>query len=503
MKKSILLVGAALLMGSYAMAQFRAQSKDGINVFETPKTESPAFDGVKVKVGGAFTQGWQSLSHSNEASNNLKFVPSLVVNDFASQQKYDANKLIDIKPGFNNATANMNFDVALAEGVDLKMELYLSARHHQETWVKGGFIQFNKMPFLKCDLVDNIMKYATIKVGHMEINYGDAHYRRTDNGNSLYNPFIENYIMDGFATEIGAEIDLQHKGFIGVLGMTNGQIKGDVSAPTVGAGKDIAGVTDTVTDGSRRPAFLGKIGWDGKVLNNLRVRATASAYYTAGSTGVTLYGGDRGGSHYYGAMDNTLSGATFTKDNIAFTTGRYNPSYGDKITSLMGNLFLDYKVSENLNVESFTTYETTKGRGKTEATGERKATQVATDLIVRYGDFFVGARYNKVSSQQYTAAIAAKAATSATSAVTVPNPYGGQAITTVPALGANPAYAAVSAGMYDVTIDRVALSAGWFMTKNVLTKVEYVKQNYDGFLYNDIRHNGKFDGLVIEAAISF
>ncbi|MEI7677272.1 MAG: hypothetical protein WCJ03_10875, partial [Bacteroidales bacterium] len=268
MKKTIFLMGAAILVSSLATAQFRAQSKDGINVFETPKTESPAFDGVKVKVGGAFTQGWQSLSHSNEAVQNWKANPSLTNSDAASIPNYEANLLVPIKPGFNNAVANLNFDVALAEGVDLKMELYLSARHHNETWVKGGFIQFNKMPFLKCDLVDNIMKYATVKVGHMEINYGDAHYRRTDNGNSLYNPFIENYIMDEFATEIGAEVDVQHSGFIGVLGMTTGQIKGDVSAPSVGAGKDIAGVLDTLTDGSRRPAFLGKIGWDGKVMEN-------------------------------------------------------------------------------------------------------------------------------------------------------------------------------------------------------------------------------------------
>lgn len=194
-----------------------------------------------------------------------------------------------------------------------------------------------------------------------------------------------------------------------------------------------------------------------------------------------MYGGDRGGSHYYGAMDNTLTGATFTKDNIAFTTGRYNPSYGDKITSVMGNLLLDYKVSNDLSVESFTTYETTKGRGKSEATGERKATQIAEDVIVRYGNFFAGVRYNQVKSQQFNST--ALAATTATTTL--------------------PAFDAVPVGMYDVTINRLAVSGGWFMTKNVLAKVEYVNQKYDGFLYNDIRHNGKFNGLVIEAAIAF
>jgi hypothetical protein len=243
-------------------------------------------------------------------------------------------------------------------------------------------------------------------------------------------------------------------------------------------------VKDTVTEGNRRPAFLAKLGWDGKVMENLRVRATASAYYTAGSTGVTLYGGDRGGSQYYGAMDPTLTGASGTKEVLAYTTGRYNPSYGDKITSVMGNLLLDYKIDENLSVESFSTIETSKGRGKSEATGERKATQFATDLVVRYGDFFVGARYNKVNSQQYQSTdLVAVVKTDANS-----NGY---------------AFDKVLKGMYDVTVDRTAISAGWYLTKNVMAKAEYVKQNYGGFLYNDIRSNGKFDGFTIQAVVAF
>lgn len=117
------------------------------------------------------------------------------------------------------------------------MTLYLSSRHHNETWVKGGYIQFDKLPFLKSALLDKVMEYTTIKVGHMEVNYGDAHFRRSDNGNSIYNPFVENYIMDEFATEIGAEIDVQSKGFLAVVAMTNGKIKGDIAKGVVYAGE--------------------------------------------------------------------------------------------------------------------------------------------------------------------------------------------------------------------------------------------------------------------------
>jgi len=115
----------------------------------------------------------------------------------------DNNGLYCIRPGFNLASANLVLKTALADGVALNMELYLASRHHNETWVKGGFIQFDKLSFLNLDFVDNIMKYTTIKMGQMDVNYGDSHFRRSDGGNTIHNPFVENYIVDAFATEIG------------------------------------------------------------------------------------------------------------------------------------------------------------------------------------------------------------------------------------------------------------------------------------------------------------
>jgi hypothetical protein len=41
------------------------------------------------------------------------------------------------------------------------------------------------------------------------------------------------------------------------------------------------------------------------------------------------------------------------------------------------------------------------------------------------------------------------------------------------------------------------------MTKNVLAKIEYVNQKYDGFAPGDKLDGGKFNGFVAEAVISF
>jgi hypothetical protein len=41
------------------------------------------------------------------------------------------------------------------------------------------------------------------------------------------------------------------------------------------------------------------------------------------------------------------------------------------------------------------------------------------------------------------------------------------------------------------------------MTKNILAKVEYVNQDYSDYPVGDIHAGGKFNGIMLEAAISF
>ena len=63
------------------------------------------------------------------------------------------------------------------------------------------------------------------------------------------------------------------------------------------------------------------------------------------------------------------------------------------------------------------------------------------------------------------------------------------------AVGSTPAYKA--------DISRAAIAAGWYMTKNVMAKVEYVKQNYDDFPSNSIYSDAQFDGLTLAGSIAF
>lgn len=419
----------------------RAYDKSGINVFESPKSSSE-FNGLKYRMGFSFVQPFQMLNHESGAS-----------------QTVPATTLKEIGADFNTAVANWNVDVQLDKGVRLSVITYLSARHHQETWVKGGFIQFDELPFLPFSFVEDIMDYTTIRVGHMQINYGDAQFRRTDNGNALYNPFVENYLMDAFATEIGGEVFVSHSGFLGLVGITNGEIKGDVTTPDYKA-----------------PSFYFKGGYDTQLNNDLRLRLTGSLYMSEKAANGTLYDGDRGGSHYYYVLENAAATST-----AQFSSGRINPNLDSKITAWVINPFVKFQ-----GFELFGNYEVATGTSKSDKSAqvvvpgsatevadavkraqqlqEREWTQMAVDVLYRFGsneNFWVGGRYNTVTGR----------------------PLG---------------YAA------DVEVTRMAGSIGWFMTDAIMAKLEYVTQDYgDKWATNDTKYKGKFDGFVLEAVVGF
>jgi hypothetical protein len=419
---------------------WRPYDKRGINVFETNKQEdSIPFDGPRIRIGAGFTQQFQNLKHENTALNNGG-------NTVATA---GVNKLYPVTPGFMTAMANLFTDIQLADGIRLNVTTYLSTRHHNEAWVKGGFIQMDKLPF-KGKFFDDIMRYTTIKIGHMEINYGDQHFRRSDGGHTLYNPFMENYILDAFATEIGGEVYVQKNGLFGMVGLTNGMIKGNV---------DTAIATAQDPDTRINPSLYLKAGIDKNLGDRLRVRLSGS-YYTnssSASSGLTLYSGDRAGSNYQNVMERWVTGgAVSTSTAIAFS-GRLNPAFSKKINAFQVNGFL--KAS---GFEFFGTYENATGRTRNE-TDNRTASQYAVEGVYRFGpaeSLYAGARYNSVDAR-------------------------------LPAMND------------DVHVNRLSFAAGWFVTRNLLLKGEYVIQKYNDFPATDIRSGGKFNGYVIEAAVGF
>lgn len=476
--KKLIILPLLTLLATVGFAQFkslqyfRPYDQSGINVFEPTKIDSIKFDGMRVRVGGGFAMQFQALKHANTAKN-----------------------LVELGTDFNLPTANLNLDVQLHDGVRMHLRTFLSARHHNEAWIKGGYMQIDKLDFIKPGFLGGFMEVASIRIGLDEFNYGDAHFRRSDNAQALVNPFVENYIMDSYSTEAFGELTIQKNGLIAMIGLTNGKLNQNV----------ITNAASNAITADNKPSLLAKIGYDNQLSDDLRVRLTGSIYRNQGvNTGTWLYGGDRAGSRYYKVMTTK----TFVDDPAtpavneaaaSITTdfdGRFNARF-TKLTAIQINPFVKFK-----GLEFFGVYEIANGgadilateavpasppkvaRPATPATTEGSFTQIGAELIYRFGaseNFYVGAKYNTVSGRQREDGL-----------VIFENATPDKTLNVIPS--------------DDLQISRLNFAAGWFMTENIVTKVEYVTQEYKGnaWIGSNARFGGgKFKGIVIEAVISF
>jgi hypothetical protein len=195
--------------------------------------------------------------------------------------------------------------------------------------------------------------------------------------------------------------------------------------------------------------FYGKAGYDKQITEDLRLRATVSAYHVSKHHFGSLYNGDRTGSRFYLVMQRATNSATDIDPAANAFTGSWGPGFTNKDNSLMINLFTKYH-----GLEFFGTYENAKGT--TLGGADFNFSQYTLDGLYRFGkeeNFFGGIRYNAAKNQT------------------------------------------------DSKINRTEISAGWFITKNILLKAEYVDQNYHEFA--DYGGNAGFNGVMVESTISF
>ena len=429
------------------------RDKTGINQFDVKK-DSVEFKGLSIDLGGAFNMDFQAIDSFNDQPAT-----------FALPSKIAGYRLMNQENNFNLPAADMTLGAQLFDGVRVNLDIYLASRHHNETYARGGYLQIDKLDFIKKDFLAGIMKYATIKIGQMENNFGDAHFRSSDNGSTLRNAFVGNNIMNAFTTEMGMEVYYNRSGWVSMLGVTNGNLNQGTQEVFYTAGPD----ANTVVS----PTILAKFGYDKQLDKDLRVRLTGSLYHNANLGNSNLYSSSRSGFGFWGVLNNNAyknNGVDVAASYNAKATpeGTFNPNFKNWATSYMFNPFVKYK-----GLEFFGTVELTSGGDKAGVDDKRTANQYAADLVYRFGkseQFYIAGKYNTVSGKLS------------------------------------------NADAQEVTVDRFESSIGWFMTKNILAKLDYVSQNYrdySQFVGNPATANannfygGKFNGLVFEATISF
>ena len=424
-------VAAWTLVPQIQVQHFRPADQRGLNMFESPKSSGVPFTGFKLAFGAAFRQQYQGLEHRNTAA---------VVNQTTAGVTTNVNQLVDITRGFNLADANLALNMQLADGIRVHLSSYLSSKHHQETWVKDGYAQVDKSP-IDHPALNWVMKYTTVKLGHYETNFGDQHFRRSDNGMGLYNAFVGNLLVDAFTTEVGGEVLVRPGPFLIMAGINTGTINGGITTPQ-----------------NRADAYVGKLGFDKQLKPWLRTRLTGSYYKNDKSPSNTLLTGDRAGSPYDFVMENTLATAT----SQAWSGQMRSMNFSNSIRAVSVNPFIKAH-----GVEFFGSIDDYKGRALNE-NGWRTWKQQSGEVVYRFNEdkLFAGARVNSAWGRlQNTAAIN----------------YLGK----------------------DVSVDRNALSAGWFVTPTLLMKGEYMMQKFYRFPATDIRSGGKIQGFMFEGVVSF
>jgi hypothetical protein len=459
--KTSLMIAAICLSGNVMAQQVTfghiqnqiKRDKTGLNQFDVKK-DSVEFKGLSIDLGGAFNMDYQTINSFNDQPST-----------FALPSKIVGYRLMNNENNFTLPAADMTIGAQLFDGVRVNLDIYLASRHHNDTYARGGYLQIDKLDFIKKDFLAGIMKYATIKIGQMENNFGDAHFRSSDNGSTLRNAFVGNNIMNAFTTEMGMEIYYNRSGWVSMIGATNGNLNQGISEVTYTAGPN----TNTVVS----PTILAKLGYDKQIDQDLRVRLTGSLYHSSNLGNSNLYSSSRSGFGFWGVLNNsayTNNGVAVAANYNSTSTpeGTFNPGFKNWATSIMFNPFVKYK-----GLELFGTIELASGGDKAGVDAKRTADQYAGEVIYRFGkteQFYIAGKYNTVSGKLSNA-------------------------------DAN-----------EVTVNRVESSIGWFMTKNILAKLDYVSQNYKDytqFVANNPTGNannfygGNFKGLVFEATISF
>lgn len=469
-----ILTAMAVTVSAQKIQYSRYYDKRGINVFEPSKKDTVAYEGFKIRIGGSFTQDYQSIKSTNKANyvatsptnaTNRNLLVGLVKNTNGTYQNNDS--LNSRMNGFNLAMANLNFDIQIDDGIRVFLENYMSARHHNEFWVKGGYIQIDKLPMFGNP--EWFTKYLRVKIGHFQPNYGDFQFRRSDGGNTIFNPFAENLLLDAFTTEIGGEVYLFPTADVMLMaGMTSGFINGNIqpTAESVNAN----GVVRT----KRSPSIFGKVAYDKQIQTDLRFRLSASVYNNSNSVRNTLFAGDRTGSHYFAVMDPAQINGTATTITANFTSGRLDPGVANRVTAVNVSPFLKYK-----GLELQGGYDMIKGSVFGDVVNnkwvKRDWNQAYGEVVYRFlknEQLYLGARYVTATGE----------------------PSGLR-------YGSNDG--SLNGQQAKVNVNRLAFAAGYFPTRNMLLKVEMVNQKYNDFPWADYRYNAKFNGFMIEAVIGF
>lgn len=398
----------AKILLSVAVCASLANADKVQNVFEAPKDTS-VFNGVEFNWNADLTFYYQGLDH---------------------------NYGDDIKGGLLLPTANLDINAKIMSGFNVKLETMLSSHHHHETFVKGGYASMDNLDFIYPGFAKDFMDNATIKIGVDDINYGDYHFRRTDNADVMRNPFVNNMGVEGYMQAGFVELLYRFPSTNSFIlgGITNGEVNPD----------DIAD-----GEGKKAYSYYAKAGWDSQVSDSTRVRLSQSGFFVNNTSKNRLYMGDKAGN---------VPTHIFASSSDYYPNGDFNAvwnavaGYKD-LTATMTNLFLKHN-----NTEFFGLVEFANGANQTDE--DFDMFHYSAEVVQRFGNdkYYVAARYENATVER-------------------------------------------DGDPTDDELTQYQLALGWFLSKNAMMKLEYIKQKRENIA--SYGQDVQFDGFMFCAALSF
>lgn len=355
-----------------------------------------------------------------------------------------------LSSGFQTAFGNLSF-LADSPDMELYFSIFIASRPHPDM-MQGdeGYVIFHNLPDLlggsklAHDLFDNV----NIKAGQFEVDYGDAHYLRSDNARVQQNPLIGNFVVDPRSSEVGMEAYSSDKDGspIGWLaGFGSGGEEEDFS-------KD------------HGMSLHAKV-WDKQIEG---LRPSASVYWVDQSNGspsttrTNMFRSDRSGGPYGGVLDDgSAPGQVFVGNGQRVLASQFDLTWTKGKNELYGNFGYVQDTDTNGN-----------GFGTPSDKWLYYAAEAKHNLTPR---LYLATRFSGATAME---------------------------LTSLSDLSSD----VRSHGM----VDRIQIGGGYWLNKMTLLKVEYVYQCYHDFKNNAEQVSGvdawddpSFYGLLTEVSIAF
>ena len=356
-----------------------------------------------------------------------------------------------LSPGFQTAFGNLSFLADFDKKMEVYFDMFIADRPHQDhPQGDEGYILLRSLPdsLGNAPLVKAIFDTIDVKAGQFELDFGDAHYRRSLNAAVQRNPLIGNYVIDPRDTEIGIEVSSDEGRFPinWLLG--------------VGSGSDTEDFQK-----NHGPSLHGKL-WAYPLK---QLRTSSSIYYvdqaktpSGSSSRTNLFRANRSGGPYAGILDNSSApGEVFPVTGKRVLATQVDATWEGDPVELYGNFGW---VQDGDNTGNLS--------GSPRTSWLYYAAEGSYHLTPR---LYTALRYSGA------AALRLVSATDSSSDV-----------------GS------------DGFVHRIQLGGGYWLTSTVLLKSEYVYQLYSGFSSNgsqvsgvDVWRHPHAQGVITEASFAF